>query len=90
MIAEDLDLGERAANALAERVHAALLQPPIQDRAQRRLVQIETGRLGSFQEVRHVHKALLGPCAEYAECAGHSYVSTLRFCTPGSFINQQP
>jgi hypothetical protein len=32
---------------------------------------------------------LLGPSPEYAERAGHSQVSTLRFCTARGLVDQE-
>ena len=44
-----------------DQVHELLsLQPLVEDCAYERLVQIEAGRLESFEQIGHVHQALFG------------------------------
>ena len=61
---EQRDLGLRRRcliDRARDQVHELLsLQPPVEDRVQERLVEIEAGRLESFEQIGHVHQALLG------------------------------
>jgi hypothetical protein len=48
-----------------------------------------TGRSESFEQVGHIHQALLGTRPEHAQRACHSQVSTLRFGTARGLVDQE-